>query len=175
MAETIEIDDQVMQLLKDNAQPFIDTPNSVLRRLLGLEQASGEPPSSGSMSRRSSSRATSRTAVDKPASTRKRAPAGSILPEEEYYLPILQALSEFDGKASSQEVVDRVGEILDVQLTPLDRQETSGGRIRWRNRAQFARLKLIDRGYMASDSPRGIWAITVEGRTYLESHLEEDR
>jgi hypothetical protein len=34
---TIEIDNDVLSHLKKNADPFNDTPNSVLRRLLGLE------------------------------------------------------------------------------------------------------------------------------------------
>jgi len=37
--QTIEIDDDVWALLKKNAEPFVDTPNSVLRRLLLHSQA----------------------------------------------------------------------------------------------------------------------------------------
>ncbi len=33
----IRIDDEVFNFLKQNAEPLIDTPNSVLRRLLNLE------------------------------------------------------------------------------------------------------------------------------------------
>lgn len=36
---TIEIDQEVLDLLKSKADPFVDTPNSVLRRLLGLEKS----------------------------------------------------------------------------------------------------------------------------------------
>jgi negative regulator of replication initiation len=31
--ETIEIDDDLLELLKGHAEPFVDTPNDVLRRL----------------------------------------------------------------------------------------------------------------------------------------------
>lgn len=41
---TIRIDDEVWAWLKRHAQPFEDTPNSVLRRLAGLE--TGRPSSS---------------------------------------------------------------------------------------------------------------------------------
>jgi hypothetical protein len=34
---TIEVDNDVLNHLKQNAEPFNDTPNSVLRRLLGLD------------------------------------------------------------------------------------------------------------------------------------------
>ena len=36
MSPTIRIDDDVFDELKGHAEPFVDTPNSVLRRLLGL-------------------------------------------------------------------------------------------------------------------------------------------
>ena len=35
---TIEVDDDIMGLLKENAEPFVDSPNMVLRRLLGIDQ-----------------------------------------------------------------------------------------------------------------------------------------
>ena len=36
MAPTIRVDDEVFAALQKRAQPFVDTPNSALRRLLGL-------------------------------------------------------------------------------------------------------------------------------------------
>ena len=36
MSSSIDIDDEVFAKLKEEAEPFVDTPNSVLRRLLGL-------------------------------------------------------------------------------------------------------------------------------------------
>ena len=36
MILTIRIDNEVLDKLKEHAEPFVDTPNSVLRRLLGL-------------------------------------------------------------------------------------------------------------------------------------------
>lgn len=40
--QTIQIDDQVFDLLQQNAVAFVDTPNSTLRRLLGIEPSSTE-------------------------------------------------------------------------------------------------------------------------------------
>ena len=37
MAPTIRVDDDVFAALQERAQPFVDTPNSVLRRLLDLD------------------------------------------------------------------------------------------------------------------------------------------
>lgn len=36
---TIKIDDEIMDYLKDKADPFNDTPNSVLRRILGFDKS----------------------------------------------------------------------------------------------------------------------------------------
>ena len=36
---TIQVDDDVMEFLRQNAEPFVDTPNSVLRRALSIETA----------------------------------------------------------------------------------------------------------------------------------------
>ncbi len=39
MSPTIRVDDEVYARLQAEAKPFVDTPNSVLRRLLGLPSA----------------------------------------------------------------------------------------------------------------------------------------
>lgn len=39
MAPTIRIDDEVFEALKKQAEPLVDTPNDVLRRVLGLSNA----------------------------------------------------------------------------------------------------------------------------------------
>ena len=39
MVPTIRVDDEVYDWLQQRAKPFIDTPNSVLRRELGIESA----------------------------------------------------------------------------------------------------------------------------------------
>ena len=41
--QTIEVDTDVFAFLQKNARPFIDTPNSTLRRLLGLDGAKARP------------------------------------------------------------------------------------------------------------------------------------
>ena len=39
MSPTIRIDNEVLDKLKEHAEPFVDTPNSVLRRILELRAA----------------------------------------------------------------------------------------------------------------------------------------
>ena len=64
MAPTIRVDDEVYDFLKSNAEPFHDTPNLVLRRLLGL--ASKTPAPSITASPRLSGRKTPQSAFREP-------------------------------------------------------------------------------------------------------------
>lgn len=183
MGHAIEVDDDVYGRLKDAAEPFVDSPNSVLRRLLGLDgpipgtdgtrpfavatasavggASTARPPSPPRpRSRKGSSK--------KKSSGSTRIPAGSILPEDQYELPLLQALVDAGGSAPSRDIVEDVGKQLDGRLTDIDRQPLKSGAIRWENRIQFVRLKLIERGWMEKNTPRGVWAISDEGRKQLE-------
>lgn len=92
----IEVDDRIFEVIKKNAEPFVDTPNTVLRRLLGVDR--GRNPVSSPTT----------------ASTTERAAPGTLLPESEYELPILRFLQERGGRALSREAV---GEALSHKLT----------------------------------------------------------
>jgi hypothetical protein len=82
--------------------------------------------------------------------------------------PILEALAEAGGSAPKQAVVKAVGVRIDDRLTDADREELESGGIRWQSRIQFARLRLVDRGLISKDAPRGTWAITPDGIKALE-------
>jgi restriction endonuclease Mrr len=75
-----------------------------------------------------------------------------------------------EGQAHATEITNAVGKRLADRLTELDREKLDSGEVRWRNRVQFTRLRLKERGLLASDSPRGIWKITPAGVAYLESN-----
>lgn len=98
----------------------------------------------------------------------KRQPRGT--PEGAYRVPILEALVELGGQAPVSEILERVYEKLRGQFQPSDLEFVpSGQEERWRNTAKWARADLKTQGYIASDTPKGIWAITDAGRRYLES------
>jgi hypothetical protein len=168
----------VYDLLKQQAEPFVDSPNSVLRRILGLEQISAtvplEPRGSSSKSDRRSagkgtrSRSASRTRTRRRKGT-DRAPRGTLLAESEYELPLLQALADRGGSAPAREVIDAVGEELADRLTSLDTEKLASGVVRWQNRVQFVRLRLVEQGLLAKDSPRGVWKLTDAGRRHLSA------
>jgi hypothetical protein len=184
VSNQIEVDDDVFGLLKGAAEPFVDTPNSVLRRLLGLNVTGQSAvtasrdretaPRSGTTPRKragaSSTRATTRrkTASKRPAAKKRtRAARGTLLPEDRYQAPLLRALVDAGGQAPYREIVDAVGRELKSELLPADFETLDSGTVRWQSRLQFVRLRLIERGYLDRETPRGIWGITDEGRHAL--------
>ena len=158
----IEVDDEVMAKVQAEAEPFVDSPNDVLRGLFGLGPAneadcaplpSAEPPVRAA-----------------------RAKAGGLLPMAEFKLSLLRALSQLGGSASRAQVKDAVAGMLDGRLTPLDFQPLRNGEPRWSNRLGFARLRAVERGHLRSDSRRGMWELTdagIEELRRLEAEAQE--
>jgi hypothetical protein len=174
MSPTIRIDEEVFDELKRHAEPFIDTPNSVLRRVLGLSEAneSADDDERGDGTRRSageSSRGNGRQRRRRTKTSRRgpRAKTGSILSEDAYEIPMLRIIAEHGDRAAAREVLDELETRLDGLLTEVDKQPLATGTVRWRNRAQFVRLRLVEQGDLVKDSPRGMWELTEQGRRRL--------
>ncbi len=165
MSYNIAVDDEVYSMLESIAKPFVDTPNSVLRRVLGLpvgasdSEPQAESPGSGPRKRRSSKK--------QPASRRTRLPKGELLAESEYELPILQSVSERGGAAPAADVIEDVGRSLAGRFTDADCTLNESGLVRWKSRTQFARLNLVKSGDLDKNSPRGTWRISDAGRARL--------
>lgn len=176
MCPQIVVDSEVFELLKEHAEPFADTPNSVLRRLLGLKASPSGTASSEAPDLANEARGPARRRKSRRGETRKpRAPRGALLPEIEYELPILEALyTQSKGRAPAREVLELIKPALAGKLTDLDFQPIDSGNIRWHNRAQFARLHLVKLGHLAADSPRGIWEITELGRERVKNDQERE-
>jgi hypothetical protein len=167
MCPSIEIDADVWEMLKREAEPLVDTPNSVLRRLLALADGSVDRGASegGPSSQAPSNRP--RGAAKKGKRARKRAPrapVGSLLPETEYEAPLLRALGDRGGSSPAREAIQRVGVLIEDRLMPLDRETQPNGLKRWETRVQFTRLRMRKGGLIASASPRGVWELSKLGR-----------
>lgn len=78
-----------------------------------------------------------------------------------FFRPIVQALKEKGGSATTSEGIDRAIEILGLSEEEQNQELASGGS-KVRNQAQFARLYLVHGGIIDSSS-RGIWKLTEEG------------
>lgn len=101
----------------------------------------------------------------------QRTPPGIKTPQEQYRLPILQALVEMDGKARTGRVLDRVGELMAGILNDFDRERLPQGRdIRWRNTAMWERLEMVKEGLLSDQSPNGMWEITEAGIQKLKEN-----
>lgn len=154
MKQLPPIDDDVFAALQGMAEPLVDDINSVLRRLLDNYRRSG---ASGTGRKTAA-------AAEKMTMPAGRARRGTTLPDAEYEVPLLRALDALGGRVATSEATDEVGRLLADRLGPDDRDTLRSGDIRWRNRTAFARLNLVKRGEMDGSTPRGIWAITEQGR-----------
>lgn len=144
MSPVIRLDEEVFAGLKKIAEPFEDTPNTVIRRLLvdkGLipkqDAASSTEPTNASRT-----------------------------PQEFFRLPILQALDEMGGKGRTRDVLEKVGTQIKDKLIPHDFSKTSTGGTRWRVYARWERVKMRKEGLVTG--PRGCWTITEKGRSLLK-------
>jgi hypothetical protein len=168
MSPSIELDEDIYEYLKSQAEPFADTPNTVLRRLLQLDDASEaetqKSASNGAPSRREAGIQGKKRGGTRKSSGRTRAPSGTLLPEQRYELPLLRALIDAGGEAPYREVLESVGRALTDEFMPADHETLASGSVRWHSRLQFVRLRLVERGEMDREAPRGIWRITEAGR-----------
>jgi hypothetical protein len=171
MPPSIDIDDETFELLKERAEPFVDTPASVLRRLLGLDSRVPQKDDGKAEPRTRNSTSLARSHGRRRRG--RRAARGTLLPEAEYELPILRYLNEHDGRAPSREVVEGVGKELADKLTSADREELKSGDIRWKNRVAFVRLRLVEKGDLDGKAPRGTWQITDSGLQRVTNSVSE--
>jgi restriction system protein len=96
---------------------------------------------------------------------------GQKTPLADFYIPILRTLVEMGGRGRVNQVLDRVGKMMEYKLNDYDRMTLKGSHaLRWRNTAQWARFDLKEKGYLSANSPNGIWEITPAGRAYLENN-----
>jgi hypothetical protein len=131
-------------------------------------QIAASTPEPAPKSLRKKHRATARQAK-RMRSSKSRAPRGSLLPEREYEVPLLQSLAEMGGSAHSGAAIERVGEKVADRLTDIDREVIDSGLVRWKNRVQFVRLGLMKSGDMVAGSQRGVWTISDQGRKRIEA------
>jgi hypothetical protein len=153
---SIEVSENTYTRLLRRSASFSDTPEDVVVRLLDKAEAS---PGDRTVHQLQQD-------VDSPRPS-PRATPGSILPEREYWRPILEILDQSNGAAAASDVIETLGEQMQDVLTPRDYETLAMGEVRWRNRARFARLRMTERGLLSSTSHRGIWEITELGREYL--------
>ena len=101
----------------------------------------------------------------------QRARKGTITSDKEFQIPLLQALVKLGGSDKTQQVIDQVGKLMEGKLKPkdFDLLKSEPHMVRWRNKVMWARNSLVNElGYMKSDAPFGVWAISDKGRKWLD-------
>ena len=146
---TIRLDDEIYEALKKLAEPFVDTPNSVIRRLL---EEHGH------------------VAKKKPAPVAAVAKADPELeptPQAVYEELLLKVLDEqFKGRGDKRSVTHAIVEKMQKQelLRAADLELVATGETRAENAIAWGRNALKGRGLLNRNSRRGIWELTPEGR-----------
>src|SRR5437868_1387647 len=97
MMPTLRVDDEVYSKLQEKAVAFVDSPNTVLRRILGLDES-----------------------VTSTVTKQPRARPDELLGHEAYRPAVLEALAERGGSAPARQIVVAVGEKLHDDFKPRD-------------------------------------------------------
>lgn len=92
------------------------------------------------------------------------APVPERLQSTDYELPIMQALLDRGGEAPCSEIIAAVGEAMASRHSVTDAEALPSGAPRWEARVRKARSRLVERGWVESESPRGRWQVSKIGR-----------
>lgn len=149
MTPVIRVDEEVWAWLKSQAQPFQDTPNSVLRRVAGID-----PPS---VAEDDGALPTLRR-----VSARRR---GRKTPQHEYRSPILRILQQHGGRLERTGVLRELEATMGSRLTSFDREDIKSGTVRWQKSAEWEVSTMRQEGLLLrqSQSPRGVWCLSPAG------------
>ncbi len=146
---TIRLDDEVYDALKKLAEPFVDSPNSVIRRLLEEK---------GHVAKRKAA-----PAAPAPKTDPELEPTPQAI-YEEFLLKILD--EQFKGRGDKRSVTHAIIEKMQKQklLRAADLELVATGETRAENAIAWGRNALKERGLISSASRRGFWELTPAGR-----------
>jgi hypothetical protein len=150
---TIRIDDEVYAWLQKQARPFEDTPNSVIRRIAGMDEAIRPEPPSIPQAR-----------ISVPSTSGKT-------PQPAYRDPILKILKKHGGQADRTNVLRELEDAMKSRFTDLDKRDIKSGSIRWQKTAEWEVRLMRERGLLKAvdETSRGVWALTQKGREAADS------
>ena len=144
----VRISDELFKEVQKYAEPLVDNFETALWKALRIPRKNGLGTS---MKRR-------------PHTT------GNLTPQKDFWKPTLETLVAEGGQADVQAVVEGVERKMGDRLKPGDNEPNRDGIPKWVKAVHFQRLAMVHQGLLVSDSPRGIWAITEQGRQWLSEH-----
>lgn len=142
---TIDISGVTLKRLQEQAEPLVDTYDSVIGRLLDLAEGQGKTGGGG---------------VRPKPNARRRAPRGEKTANQAFYGPIAKVLREAGGELPTVEAVDRVGRLMEGALNATDLSVLKSGEPRWRNTVRWARNDLVKSGVLDGNAPHGTWRLS---------------
>lgn len=158
MMPTIRVDQDVFEGLQKLAQPFVDSPSTVIRRMLeerGVLVRNADAPGPSTPKVRIFSKNTAPVSADR------------LTPQSFYenYL-LVTLLKEFNSKGHKRDVTHSIIKRMmkDGHIGPADQELVATGETKAENTIAWARNALKDRGHISRISPRGIWELTSDGK-----------
>jgi hypothetical protein len=89
--------------------------------------------------------------------------------EHDFREAVLLILLDGDGQGRAARVTDAVGRRLRDDFTAYDIEELKNGELRWRSTVQNIRRQMKNDGLLESETERGLWVLTSEGRKVAET------
>jgi hypothetical protein len=144
---TIRIAQDVYEGLQRLAEPFVDSPSMVIRRLLEERGILSKAPT---------------MQVDAPLAPDALTPQSTY---EKYLLLVLA--KEFNGQGHKRDVTHAIVKRMmkDGHIGAADQELVSTGETKAENTITWARNALKQRGHIDRASRRGIWELTPQGRS----------
>jgi hypothetical protein len=97
---------------------------------------------------------------------------GHFLSQSQFYKPLAVALSSYGGRASTQQAIAKVGEILAHKFQDADRDFLNTGGVRWVVNTRFARQVLKEHGLL-NLTEAGIWELSEAGMRWAKSNSDD--
>ena len=147
---TIRVDQDVFEGLQRLAKPFVDSPSMVIRRL--LEERGVLAKAAPATARQTTASIASNALTPQPV-------------YEKYLLYILAR--EFNGLGHKRDVTHAIVKRMmkDGHIGAADQELVSTGETKAENTITWARNALKQRGYISRATRRGMWELTLEGKS----------
>ncbi len=146
---SITISDESYAALQELAEPLVDTPDTVIARLVRAYRS----PAMTEYDQKS------RGVRNQISQDGVRARRGEATPRQVYRDALLKVLRDARGELETAKAIESVGNLLKDRLQPVDMAKLPTGEERWINSIRFARKDLVDQGKLDGRAPHGIWRL----------------
>jgi hypothetical protein len=100
--------------------------------------------------------------IDTPEQALREAVSKPETQQNDYVMPILQALQELGGKGTARQVLDQIEGTFSPKV-----KNGQGGSNGWQLAVQTTSAALVKKGFISAESPEGEWKLTTKGRLYF--------